>query len=444
LPASVKSTIGKYQMIKPGQRVCVAVSGGPDSTALLHAMIKIAPELSILINVCHFDHAIRPESVSDAKFVQSMANELGLRLITERDSSPPARSIQAQARERRYSFFERLVKSGYADLVATAHTMDDSVETSIMWMLRGAGPLAFGGMSPVRGVYIRPLIETRKKDVVTWLEGDGIGHVHDKSNDTDKYLRNRIRRHIIPALEQQAPEAVEAVSRLAGMVRGQGMVVDQIARRNLESAIVESSGESVVIDPALVRSSPESVRKLMYRAALESIGLDLSRLTMKHADAVDYLATRSTLGKCVTLPCGFTARIDHAGLTLARKKPEDHFGEAPFACPLERHANGYVLRVAVADDTDANGEVVSIPKIPDGALFRTRQPGDYLRLSNTTGRKKLKSFLIDRKTPSGTRSRIPLLANGSEILWIPGLYLAPSIAVNEEVENTARLQWVKE
>ncbi len=444
MPASVKSTICKYRMIKPGQRVCVAVSGGPDSTALLHAMIKIAPELSIKINVCHFDHAIRPESASDSEFVNSAAKTLGLELISERDPCPPERSIQALARERRYSFFERLVKSGYADLVATAHTMDDSVETSIMWMLRGAGPSAFGGTPPVRGVYIRPLIETRKKDVVTWLEGQGIGHVHDKSNDTDKYLRNRIRRNVIPALEREAPEAVEAISRLAGMVKDQGVVVGQIARRNLESAMIESSGESAVIDPAIVRSSPESVRKLMYRAALGSIGLDLSRMTMKHADAVDHLVTRSTLGKSVNLPYGFTARIDHAGLTLARKRPEDHFEDAPFTCPFERHASGHVLKVSVADGTGGKGETVFIQKVPDGALFRTRRPGDYLRLSNTAGRKKLKSFLIDRKTPSGTRNQMPLLADGSEILWVPGLYLAPSIAVTADVENTARLQWVKE
>ncbi len=428
-------------MIAPGQSVCVAVSGGPDSTALLFVLRELSERLGCNVKACHFDHALRPESADDAQFAKTTAEKLGVEFVMERDQSPATRSIQDQARRKRYGFFEKLLDSGYADLMATGHTLDDTVETSIMWMLRGAGPSAFGGTPPVRDRYIRPLLDIRKSSVLNWLDQRKIGSRHDASNDTDSYLRNRIRRHVIPAMERQAPGAVEAVARLARLTRGQSLLLESFAKKRLSAITRKHYENRVVVDPSPLNAEPEAMRLAIYRAALQSTGADLSRLSLKHFDAIERLTASSTLGRSVDLPGGLYARIDHAGLTLGQKPELLTFKETAMTCPLELPVGDGVLTVRKVDDQNRKSHLVDADKIPPAAVFRTRNPGDFMKLPRLAGRKKLKTFLIDRKTPSGIRGRMPLLAIGSEILWVPRLFIAPSVSAEKDTKNCIELSW---
>jgi len=427
-------TIARWRMIPPGATVAAALSGGPDSTALLHILLMLAPRMEFSVRALSYDHALRPESADDARFVERLCEKMGVPLRTQRDPSPPARGVQQAARERRYAFFARAVDEGFASLVATGHTLDDSVETSLMWMLRGAGTESFGGVPPARGAIIRPLIETRKADLVQWLAGRGIEYRLDPTNATGKYLRNRIRLNVIPAMEREAPGAVEAVWRLSALSRDAAAFITQEARARLEGIQIPGG-----VDPARFMAQPAAIRREMLRLMARRAGLDASRLTFERVEAMERLAASGRLGSVVELPERFAARLDHAGFAILRA-PEERAQPVAFACPLDVPFGGGRLRI-VPGAHPGSGEVINLEAVPPMASLRIRAPGDWLRLPNLAGRKPLKKFLVDRKVPARWRARMPLLAVENEILWVPGFFVSERAWARTGAGSVAALSW---
>ncbi|VAX23852.1 hypothetical protein MNBD_NITROSPINAE01-23 [hydrothermal vent metagenome] len=185
------------------------------------------------------------------------------------------------------------------------------------------------------------------------------------------------------------------------------------------------------------------MRFSIYRAVLKKVGLDLLKLQMTHVESIDNLLVKAGLGKSVDLPGGYIARLDHYGLFLGVARKSEKFPATKFSYPLEIRVGDMVLFVTPCDGGEHGDTIVDIAKIADSFMFRSREPGDFLRPKNMKGRKTLKTFLIDRKVPLKTRGAMPVLANGSEILWVPGLFISPSIAANGRTANAASLKWVE-
>ena len=437
---AAEKTINELGMAPPGSVILVAHSGGPDSTALLHIMARIAPRLGFAVESVHFDHGLREESAQDVAFARGAAAGLGVAFHTMRDPAPPKTQVQGCARDARYEFFLNAAQGRQNARVATGHTLDDSVETSIMWAMRGAGLSAFGGIPPVRGIFIRPLIGLRKSALLKWLERENIPYITDKTNLTDKYLRNRIRRHVIPAMEAASPGAVEALARLASVCGQLGREMEDLAAGAMEEALRRRDENSVTLDPGFVRRVPFAMRGLVYKTAVKRAGGDPSSLLRIHCEAVDKMAMAGVLGRRLNLPEGMTAVLDHGGLTIGKKGEGAAPGPVPFAFPLAVCFGKGELSVKESAVSQAGG-LVALSKIPAGAIFRTREPGDYLIPKNFAGRKKLKKYLIEEKVPGSARDAIPLLAAGSQILWIPGLFTAPGIAAGEKDHPVAAVNF---
>lgn len=437
------SSILKRSMISPGSVVMAAVSGGPDSVALLLILMKLCERLKIReLKVCHYDHALRADSGRDAEFVRALAGRLGLDFIMERNSTlKPEGDIQQVARKLRYAFFDRLLDEGRSDIIATGHTLDDDVETFLLWLLRGSGPQALAGIPPVRGKYIRPLIETRKSGILGWLREHRVDFVTDPTNERDDYLRNKIRHHVIPAMESVSPSAVNTMARAMRLVGGQARLVNQIAEERMRDIVTSASAGSVTLDAALLAEEPETVRFVIYRETARLAGVDPAILSLKHVEALDGLLTAGRKGASTDLPGGFAGRYDHAGLAIFRKKSQPPPVETPFSCPLSVEFGAGTLTVTPSETGSSAKGYVSISSVPPGAVFRARKPGDFLQLSNLAGRKKLKTFLIDRKVPSGARDDMPFLAVEGEILWIPGLFLSPSVTASDGTGGAAKIEW---
>ncbi len=196
----------------------------------------------------------------------------------------------------------------------------------------------------------------------------------------------------------------------------------------------------VTVEAKSVAEEHKAVRFAIYRMALKGAGLDVARLQLCHIAAIDDLVTRGALGKSYDLPDGYTARIDHGGLAFGVQKQREPLFEAPFSYPFEKLIGDRKL-IVTQEGEIGDAAALDPRKTPEDALFRTRRPGDFLRPKNFKGRKKLKTFLIDRKIPSGIRDFMPLLAVGSEVLWVPGLFLAPPITADKESENIVKLLW---
>ena len=206
----IQETIRQYAMFQEKDRVLVAVSGGPDSIALLYVLHHLVPSLNLKLLVAHVNHLLRgEESTQDAAFVRNIAFELGLKFcLTEVDvrarASEKKMSTQEAARDLRYEAFIDLGKRYQVSKIALAHTADDQAETVLMHILHGAGPEGMGGIPPVReGLFVRPLIKMPRTMIEAFLKRERISFRHDSSNDSRKYLRNRIRLDLFACFEKR-------------------------------------------------------------------------------------------------------------------------------------------------------------------------------------------------------------------------------------------------
>ena len=209
LQKNLMQTIEKHGLIQPGERVYVALSGGMDSMALLHALNCAKDVLSIQLEALHYNHAIRPESREEAEFVAGVCQTMGIPLTMETwDRGGQGNPSEARAREARYGFFAKAAQAR-PGLVATAHHQKDQAETILLHLLRGSALRGLGGMPIRRGIYIRPLLETAKERIEDYIIKEGICYRQDASNDSGDYLRNRVRHELLPLLKRDFSPRIE-------------------------------------------------------------------------------------------------------------------------------------------------------------------------------------------------------------------------------------------
>ncbi|HVQ74346.1 MAG TPA: tRNA lysidine(34) synthetase TilS, partial [Candidatus Binatia bacterium] len=209
LAAVVLGSILRRGMLRGGETVLVAVSGGADSVALLHVLHDLAPRLGLTLHAGHVHHGLRVEADQDAELVAGHCRQLGIAVHLERvcidrartDGDEPWAGFEAEARRVRYRAFRRLAAVAGAGCVATAHTADDQAETVLMRLAQGAGPRGLAGIPPVRGPFIRPLIEVSRAEIEADLRRRGMVWADDAMNRDPRFLRTRIRHEILPLLE---------------------------------------------------------------------------------------------------------------------------------------------------------------------------------------------------------------------------------------------------
>lgn len=355
----------------PAGRLLVAVSGGPDSTALLLALHEAGRQ----VVAAHYDHALRDGSDVAARQVAELCGRLDVRLISERRCEPvPTGSLQAAARRLRYAFLERALVEAGADWVVLAHTADDVVEGAVLHMLRGCGLAGLRGMPSRRGRYVRPMLNVWRKDVRDFLQHRGTIPYEDPANHDTRFARVRVRLHMLPALERDRP----GISR---RFHGAAMT----AARLQEAA--EKAPTEV-----------EFLRRLYAEAGGMQPGL-----SRKHLEAMQGLARPGRGGRGVDLPGGLRFRIVGGHMQIVPSRPR------PQAAPrLE------VRRCAGCDDAGA-------VHLRDGLDLHVgyRRPGLRMRPAGGRGTRKLQDILVDGHLPREERDAWPLVFAGDRLAWVP-------------------------
>ncbi len=238
----IAEAVSRYGMLEKGGSVIAAVSGGADSIALLHALLSMRNELGITVFACHINHNLRgAESMRDEQFVRDFCekNEIPLTVYSIDIKAEKHESVEEKARKMRYECFERLCSELNAKL-ATAHTASDNAETVFINILRGTGTKGLGGIPPVRGNIIRPLIRCTREDIEKYCKENGLHYVTDSTNLSDDYTRNKLRHRLIPLLQEFNPSLFEAVSRMTSAVYDDNALLDEIADSAKESARTEN------------------------------------------------------------------------------------------------------------------------------------------------------------------------------------------------------------
>jgi len=237
-------TISRYNMLEKGGNIVVAVSGGADSIALLHAMHSLRETLGINVFACHINHNLRgEESLRDENFVRDFCNRLGVPLsvfsIDVKSNIEKHESIEERARKMRYSCFDMVCGEKNARL-ATAHTASDNAETVFINILRGTGTKGLAGIPPVRDNIIRPIIRCTREDIEKYCTENGLEYVTDSSNLSDDYTRNKLRHHLIPMLKEFNPSVFEAVSRMTSAVYDDNALLEKLSEDAKASARTEN------------------------------------------------------------------------------------------------------------------------------------------------------------------------------------------------------------
>jgi tRNA(Ile)-lysidine synthetase-like protein len=379
--------------------VLVALSGGPDSTALLLAL----QEEGHLVIAAHYDHALQPASGRMAEHVGDLCRRVGVELLSERRERPmPRGSVQAGARTLRYEYLERVRIQAGADVVAIAHTADDVVEGVVLHMLRGCGLAGLRGMPARRGVFVRPLLSVWRTDVMSYLDRRGVGAVDDPANSDVAYARVKVRREILPALERDRPGIVRRFHAAATRAALLQETVAQTAGRTLDG--LSTTRSAVAAAPAPV--AMELMRQLYARA-----GGAQPALSRAHLTAMLRLAEPGRGGRGLDLPGGLRLRI--VGETMQVVPRERQQTPAPrldvFAC------NGC-------------GDVTAAHLRPELDLhIGHRRPGLTMRPVGGRGTRKLQDIFTDARVPREDRDAWPLVFAGDSLAVVPG------IAVSEEM-----------
>jgi tRNA(Ile)-lysidine synthase len=292
LAARVRETIRKYRMLAGGERVVVAVSGGPDSTVLLSVLHGLRDEFRLDLHVAHLNHGLRPDAPLDAAAVARAAEAAGLPYheATEDVAATAARerrSVEDAGREARYRFLAGTARRMDAPVIATGHTRDDQAETVLMRLLQGTGPRGITGIPPVRphdGLrVIRPLIETPRREVIEYLARHRLEARDDSSNRDLTVLRNRVRAVLLPILEGYNPDVRRALARLAEVARDDADALDALSAPEID-AVLRVTGTSVHIAPEAFGRLPVALQRRALREAIRRVRGNGDRIAFVHIE----------------------------------------------------------------------------------------------------------------------------------------------------------------
>ncbi len=459
----VFETIRLYHMIEPGMRVLVGVSGGADSVYLLHELNKYRKETPFELMAVHVNHGLRgKESLADAEFVKALCDREGIpcrvenadvRLLSEKEGL----SLEEAGRNERYRIFEEIRQEWDAQRIAVAHTRNDQAETVMFNLARGSSLKGLGGMRPVQGAVIRPLLFTFREEIEDTLQKEGISWRTDKSNLSDDFTRNRIRQDLLPLMEKEVNSKSifhisEAASRLQEVQAYLDRQVDKAAARCIR-------GDCLLLEPYEKEESliqQELMKRMLQR------GGGGKNIAAVHLGQLCALAEKNC-GKSLDLPGGIRAVRENGVLRFVYKEKlldpqgDDTEETEPIPLPVPGcvHFQDCTVRTELLENTDQIYEQAiqgstytkwfSYDTIKDGfqLQLRTRRPGDYLVVNAQGGTRKLKDYLIDQKIPQAQRDRILLIADGSHILWVMGYRISEDVKITRKDKKVIKIQMVE-
>lgn len=326
----VLKTVRNYGMVEPGDRLLVAVSGGPDSVFLMHAMLKLKNKLRLKsVAACNLDHGLRgAESKRDSAFVKALARRLGIKCAFRKVdlSRRKAKGLSTEelARKERYSFFGHAARRLGANVIATGHTIDDQAETVMMRVVKGASLKGLAGIAPCREEralrVVRPLVEIPKAEIVSHLERSGIGYRMDSSNLEDKYFRNVVRREILPYLEKYNPQLKRALFNLAQHLR-EDLDFIEAARSKASGRLSAGEDGSVEIPLKDILVQPRAIQKELLRDSLEKAGGEVKKLSYRHWNDVSALLRSGKSGLSADLPGSIRVTKTRKSIVFLKIKP---------------------------------------------------------------------------------------------------------------------------
>ena len=392
--SKLRSFCKEQNLISRGDRVVCAVSGGADSMALLWALYLLKDEWDLELAAVHFNHHLRgEESDRDEAFVRDFCQGYGIPLsVGHAHVAAGEKGLEAAARDARYAYFGTL-----SGKIATAHTADDNAETVLMHLVRGTGLRGLGGITPKRGNLIRPMLSVTRCDVEAFLAEYAVHYITDSSNDTDAFLRNRLRHHVMPLLKEENPKLAENLSAMA-------------LRLRQDEAVLSHFAAAAPRDISFLRTLFPAARNRVLKQILTESGVKEPEAV--HIRLLEALVFSENPSARANFPNGVTIGRNYNTLEVITQ------------------AESSQLQFTCSPATEIVNTSDTFTVVPVGQIFlRPRQAGDTIRLYG--GTKSIKKLFIDRKIPAAKREHIPILCDDAGIIGIPGISVNLDRAANE-------------
>ena len=439
MKTQVIETVRKYDMISQGETVVLAVSGGVDSMVLMHLFAQIKSDFGLTLVIAHLDHARRTDSALDTELVRQAAKQYGF--VFERDVLPrqgKAGNFHAYARDYRYGFFERIAKIYGATKVATAHHAIDHLETVVDRMMKTDTPAGLIGIQPIGIVasvsVIRPFIMVEKDELYEYARANAVAFREDSSNVSDFYLRNRIRRRIIPLMTHERADILGHVRNLSDNLR--------LDEEYFDSQIDDlmNNVQEIKYGYELSFSWLQAVHASLWRRLIVRLVPVISKGAM--LGLAEFFASGATSGT-FDVGCGMVVQKSYDKVLIV----SSDFGECRLEYELELRVNaqnllpdgrkiflneGFCVKFA---KNEAHGTYLCYNNIRMPLMVRSRRTGDKIQLINRQGHAQVKKIMIDAKVPVDERDSWPIVVDADgKLIWIPGLKKSP-VCLEEPSSN---------
>jgi tRNA(Ile)-lysidine synthase len=443
----------RKEYFRAGQRVGVAVSGGPDSVLLLHFMNVLARDAGLTLAAVHFNHHLRgAESDGDEALVRELAASLKMEYLrgeaeVGRVARERRRNVEAVARELRYRFFFSLVDQGRLDRVATAHTANDQAETVLMRLLRGTGTRGLGGIYPLLdGKVVRPFLGVTRTEVMQEMASREIPYRVDSSNLSTRLQRNKIRMELLPFLAKEYnPEIVLLLNQFAERARDEESCLERVARERAHPWRVREGKEERIPVRVLLEIPPALARRVL-RQMLQRVRGSLHGLAHAHIESLRQFAAGAQSGKIQTLPGGAVARKEFSWLVVAPASQGSAGGDfsypVTFPGELAVRELGLTFRFKILNRNDPGKaynlrELLGLDpqKLAGELVLRNWQAGDSLCAVGSRGARKLKELFRERKIPQALRESWPVLLCAGQIVWVRGFPPAKGFAATDQTQQ---------
>ena len=486
LEREVKRVLNECHLTGP-KLLVVAVSGGPDSLALLFALNRLRGEIDFKLHGAHLDHGMRgAASEADARFVADIFRRLGIGLTSERADVPSFRkrhrlSPEQAAREVRHAFLGRVASEQRADAIALAHTSDDQAETVLMHIIRGSALTGLRGMEPsVRRTFggsefmlVRPLLRLSKEDTADYCRELSLEPRMDESNLSTELRRNRVRMQLLPLLEEFNPSIREALIRLS---RSAAQEVDYLDSQ-VESIWYDAARQEegyVLLKKDIFRELSPALQGHLLRRAVSKVKGDLNEIEQNHIEDMARLIGGPG-GRTLALPQGVRLYVGYTEATVAPSESDLPSplpileGEHPLKIPGETQIGDWRVKANVVERTPQESTVGPSANVgallreemheggrpadnsrasehgPDGLKahlsadvlgsqlrIRARRPGDRFQPLGMSQQKRLQDFMVDAKIPRHWRDRVPLVVSSEGIVWVAGWRIADWARVKKD------------
>ena len=412
----VINTINTHNLIKKGDRVLLALSGGSDSVSLLHILNDIKSVYGFELFACHLNHSIRKEADSDSEFVKALCDELGVECFFKKaDIKEIAKrekiSEELAGRNERYAFFKEISEKNNINLIATAHNKNDVAETVMMHIIRGSGIDGMKGILYKRGNIIRPLLDAKKCEIEKYCKDNGYSFVEDKTNNEIIYTRNRIRNVLIPEIAKDFnPSFIDALVRNSQIIKDDADYLNEEAKK-----VYRKISQDGKIPLEELKKLPKAIlRRVILIMHNEYFGNSMN-MQLVHTESILSLIDKGISGKSVNIDNKTRCVIESGFIYL--KKDEKSLD---YEYTLELNKKIFIQEIGMNITLlEWNGEKEkfffdNIKEIK----IRNRRKGDIFYPSGMTGKKKLSDYFTDCKIPLSERNMLPIITCNNELVWV--------------------------